>query len=64
MTDMPTLAEALQEAKATIDGNPLHLTRHLQVLVLRVEELPEWRCPACGAVTRARMADAAPDAEG
>lgn len=20
--------------------------------------LPEWRCPACGAVTRARMADA------
>lgn len=23
------------------------------------ELLPEWRCPACGAVTRARMADVA-----
>jgi hypothetical protein len=23
-------------------------------------ELPEWHCPSCGAVTRARMADAAP----
>lgn len=24
--------------------------------------LNEWHCPNCGAVTRARMADAAPDA--
>lgn len=49
--------DALRQSHDDCDRTYADMTDALERLGAEREGLPEWRCPGCGAVTRARMAD-------
>lgn len=50
----------LKDRELQLQEQAGEMAEEIEELSSEVAELPEWHCPSCNAVTRARMADAAP----